>query len=400
MYHIKDEVRRMDEMNELFYQNAYQREFDAKVISCTEGKKGYEVILEDTAFYPEGGGQPADHGTLNDIVVFDVKDREEGIIHYTKQPLKVGCTVHGVIDWQRRFDHMQQHTGEHILSGLIHLKYGYNNVGFHLGEDVILVDFDGPLTWEEVKEIEWESNQAIWRNEEIHVTYPSEQERKEMNYRSKIDLTGTVRIVEVPGCDVCACCGTHVSRTGEIGLIKCLSLEKHKDGVRIAMVCGNRALKDYDIQAEQNANISHLLSAKLYETSNAVEALQKSEGEKGRQVNQMVRKYFALKVSQMEPQGLLYVGYEEDVAPVELREFGNQLLEEEKAEICALYTNSKQEGVYNYLLLSNTHPLQEAGKQLNQLLNGKGGGKPEMIQGSYQASKEEIESAFLKVLGE
>ena len=175
----------MEEMNELFYKDPYLREFDAEVVSCTEGKKGFEVVLNDTAFYPEGGGQPADHGMLDEAVVSDVRKRDDRIVHYTDKPLVPGAKVHGVIDWERRFDHMQQHTGEHIMSGIIHRHYGYENVGFHLGSDNVLIDFDGPLTWEELMVLEQEANAAIWKNMPIRVTYPDEGELKNLEFRSK-----------------------------------------------------------------------------------------------------------------------------------------------------------------------------------------------------------------------
>lgn len=388
----------MEQMNELFYKDPYLREFDAEVISCTEGKKGFEVVLNDTAFYPEGGGQPADHGTLDEAAVSDVRKRDDVIIHYTDKPLTPGTRVHGVIDWERRFDHMQQHTGEHIMSGIIHRHYGYENVGFHLGADNILIDFDGPLTWEELMALEEEANRAIWKNMPIQVTYPDDEELKHLEFRSKKELSGLVRIVEVPECDICACCGTHVSRTGEVGMIKCTALENRKGGVRITLLCGGRAYRDYCRQSEQNADISHLLAAKIYETADAVKALQKSDGEKSRQINTLIQRYLALKAEAL-PQGeYLVIDYAEDVRPVDLRDYGNRLMEEGKAVVCAMYTNGSEENVYNYILLSQTVSLRDAGKVLNERLNGRGGGRPEMIQGTYRATREEIEAAFREVL--
>ncbi|MBQ6532949.1 MAG: hypothetical protein IJI33_08095 [Solobacterium sp.] len=388
----------MEEMNELFYKDPYLREFDAEVVSCTEGKKGFEVVLNDTAFYPEGGGQPADHGMLDEAVVSDVRKRDDRIVHYTDKPLVPGAKVHGVIDWERRFDHMQQHTGEHIMSGIIHRHYGYENVGFHLGSDNVLIDFDGPLTWEELMVLEQEANAAIWKNMPIRVTYPDEGELKNLEFRSKKELSGLVRIVEVPECDICACCGTHVTRTGEVGMIKCTSLENRKGGVRITLLCGGRAYRDYCRQSEQNADISHLLAAKIYETADAVRALQKADGEKSRQINALTQRYLAQKAETLPAGEYLVIDYAEDVRPVDLREYGNRLMEEGKAVVCAMYTNGSEENVYNYILLSQTENLRDAGKLLNEKLNGRGGGRPEMIQGTYRASREEIEAAFREVL--
>ena len=194
------------EMNELFYKDAYLKEFDAVVTSCHEGKNGFEVVLDDTAFYPEGGGQPWDTGTLNDAKVTSVRKKDGVIIHYTDKPLAEGTKVHGVIDWIRRFDHMQNHSGEHIFSGLVHKKFGYDNVGFHL-HDIVTVDFNGMMTWQDALDIEREANEIIWKDEETKISFPSKEELSSMDYRSKIELDGTVRIVEFPEGDTCACCG-------------------------------------------------------------------------------------------------------------------------------------------------------------------------------------------------
>ena len=196
----------MNEMNELFYKDSYMKEFDAIVLSCEKGKKGYEIILDDTAFYPEGGGQPGDHGSLGNVKVLDVHRKEGRIIHYTDGPLEVGQKVHGIIDWERRFDLMQNHSGEHIYSGLVHKNFGYDNVGFHM-DDVVTVDFNGVMTWEEALDMERKANQLISENRETKILLPSPEELKEIPYRSKIELNDTVRIVEFPEGDICACCG-------------------------------------------------------------------------------------------------------------------------------------------------------------------------------------------------
>lgn len=386
----------MEEMNELFYRDPYCREFDAVVVSCETGKKGYEVVLEDTAFYPEGGGQPADQGMLDEVHVTDVRKKNGVIIHYTDGPLEVGRTVHGSLDWERRFDHMQQHTGEHILSGLIHARFGYENVGFHMGDETVLVDFDGPMSWEELMEVEAEANLAVYRNEPVQVAFPEEETRKDMEYRSKIELSGRVRIVTVPGCDVCACCGTHVHRTGEIGMIKCLSLEKHKSGVRITMVSGLRAYHNYRLQLAQNTAVSHLLSARMEETAAAVEALRASALETGRTAGYWVSRYLKEKAAGMEPQD--YVFMAEEKADVNaLREFGNDLLEKGLARICLLVRGTEADGAHPYLLMS-VMDLKEEGRLLNQRLNGRGGGKAGMIQGTFNAGLAEIETVAGEVL--
>ena len=316
----------MDEMNELFYKDAYLREFDGKVISCVKGKKGYEVVLDDTAFYPEGGGQPGDQGTLGDAKVLDVHRKEGVVVHYTDKPLEAGSKVHGTIDWQRRFDFMQNHSGEHIYSGLVHKKFGYDNVGFHM-DKVVTVDFSGPMTMEDALAIEKEANALIYSNVETKISFPTEEELKTIPYRSKIELTGKVRIVEFPGGDICACCGTHVARTGEIGLIKVLSLMNHKGGVRIELACGRWAMEDYDRVHDLNRDIAVRFSVKPYETVKAVEKMERDMADMRQKINEMNRHYFALRASSLPEGKKAVLLYEETMAPMELRKFCEYLTE-------------------------------------------------------------------------
>lgn len=175
------------------------------------------MFLDRTAFYPEGGGQPADTGSLGEAAVLDVREKPEGIVHITDKPLKAGSRVNGIIDWERRFCHMQNHSGEHILSGIVHKHYGLDNVGFHMGKDEVTVDFNGILTMEQIEAVETEVNELIWQDIPVLESYPSKEELSLMDYRSKKELSGQVRLIEFPGGDVCACCGTHVITAGEIG---------------------------------------------------------------------------------------------------------------------------------------------------------------------------------------
>ena len=261
----------------LYYNDSHRKEFEAEVLDCRPVKDKYEVVLDRTAFFPEGGGQYADTGYLDDVEVLDVKEREDVIFHTTAAPLEIGRMVAGRIDWEQRFDRMQQHTGEHMVSGLIHRRFGYDNVGFHLGSDYCTMDFNGPIPREALKEIEQEANRAVFQNLDIQISYPSKKELKELEYRSKIEIDGQVRIVTVPGYDVCACCAPHVKRTGEIGLIKLVGMAKYKGGERISMLCGRRALLDYEIKDENAKRISALLCAKEYEVADAVERMKEEQ---------------------------------------------------------------------------------------------------------------------------
>lgn len=387
----------MEEMNELFYRDEYAREFDAEVISCQKGKKGYEVALSDTAFYPEGGGQPADRGTLGQVNVLDVKRRNGEILHITDAPLEPGMTVHGVLDWERRFDHMQQHSGEHILSGVVHAQFGYDNVGFHMNDEVVTVDFNGPITWEEAMELEDKVNTYIWTDAESRELYPSEEELKAMDYRSKIELKGKVRLVEYPGADLCACCGTHVAHTGEIGLMKILSVSRHKDGVRMEMLFGGRAMKDYDRKHLLNTEFSCRLSAKPYETGEALQRVLDEMNAMKFRMQAMNERYYAMRATSI-PVGEPVIFFNEPgMSMVEIRKFCDYLISTGKVKTAMIISPKDKESV-NYVMGSADLNMRDVGKLLNEELHGRGGGRPEMVQGSFQAEAEAVEQAFRRAV--
>lgn len=387
----------MEEMNELFYRDEYAWEFDAEVISCQKGKKGYEVVLSDTAFYPEGGGQPADRGTLGQVNVLDVKRRNGEILHITDAPLEPGMTVHGVLDWERRFDHMQQHSGEHILSGVVHAQFGYDNVGFHMNDEVVTVDFNGPITWEEAMELEDKVNAYIWTDAESRELYPSEEKLKAMDYRSKIELKGKVRLVEYPGADLCACCGTHVAHTGEIGLMKILSVSRHKDGVRMEMLFGGRAMKDYDRKHLLNTEFSCRLSAKPYETGEALQRVLDEMNAMKFRMQAMNERYYAMRATSI-PVGEPVIFFNEPgMSMVEIRKFCDYLISTGKVKTAMIISPKDKESV-NYVMGSADLNMRDVGKLLNEKLHGRGGGRPEMVQGSFQAEAEAVEQAFLRAV--
>ncbi len=217
----------------LFYDDPYLKEFTATVLSCEAGKNGYEVILDRTAFYPEGGGQPADHGTLGGVNVVDTREKAGNLVHICEKPLEVGAEVTGTIDWARRFDHMQQHSGEHIVSGMLCAAYDCDNVGFHMGDQVVTIDYNADIPWEGVLDIERRANQYIWENHPFVSNWYEGDELAALEYRSKKPLQGAVRIAEFPGADRCACCGTHVTTAGQVGIVKILSCQKYRDGGRL-----------------------------------------------------------------------------------------------------------------------------------------------------------------------
>ncbi len=377
-----------NETKKLFYEDSYTKEFEAEVLSCKEIEDGYAVVLDQTAFFPEGGGQYADTGVLNDIPVYDVQEEDGIIIHYTKGPLKAGSKVTGSIHWEERFDKMQQHTGEHIVSGLVHGRFGYNNVGFHLADTYCTMDFDGPITPQELTEIEEAANQAVWDNLTLKVLYPTKEEAKEMTYRSKIEIEGQIRIVVIPGVDVCACCAPHVRQTGEVGLIKLVDRTNYKGGERITMLCGRRALSDYQEKAASAKEISGMLCAKESEISEAVARLKEEQGESKGKVVELSRKLLDYQAMAIPISEDVTAVFDDTLTGNDPRELMNRLLER-GAKICAVFAGSDADG-YRYVIGSKTEDVRDLGKQLNEAFSGRGGGKPQMIQGSLKGTENEI----------
>lgn len=378
-------------MERLYEANSFLTSFDAVVESCVQGKKGYDIILNQTAFYPEGGGQPYDTGTLGGVRVLEVHNRDGRVVHTCDGPLEAGSAVSGEIDWERRFDLMQQHSGEHIVSGMAHAKWGCDNVGFHLGSDVVTIDLNVLLTPEQLQELEADVNRYLWEDHPIEIAYPSREELETIDYRSKKELTGQVRIVTFPGADCCACCGTHVRSSGQVGLVKLLSMEKFREGVRIQLVCGGRALGYFSALQGQNAQVSHLLSAKVFETGAAVERLMEETAALKARCAAMEDAAFARLAEEHRGKGDVLL-FEEGLSPDSLRRLCDAVLHTCGGR-CACFSGTEETG-YKYAIGQLDGQLRELTKQLNQTLHGRGGGKPDFVQGSVQASQAEICAFF------
>ena len=375
----------------LFYQDAHQQTFQAQVVSCTPGKHGCDVVLDRTCFYPEGGGQPGDTGFLSGVRVTDTHERGDEIVHFCAQPLAVGQTVEGRIDYDRRFSFMQLHSGEHILSGVIHRRFGYENVGFHMGAEFVTIDFSGMLTPEDLTAVEAEANEWVWKNVPVEITYPDTEALRTIPYRSKKELTGQVRIVTISGADICACCGTHVSNTGEIGLIKIFSCVKFHDGVRLEILCGRRALQYLSAIAGQNRQVSGLLSAKPLETADAVERLLNAEAAQKQRAAALEEQVFGQKARTLAGAGNVLL-FEAPMSPDSLRRL-TDLIMTACGGRAAVFAGSDQEG-YKYAVGEQSGDLRQLVKELNAQLRGRGGGKPFFAQGSVQAGRAEIEAFF------
>lgn len=385
----------------LFYEDSYIKEFQARVLSCRERNGGYQAVLTRTAFFPEGGGQSADTGFLytkegEEIRVTDVHEKDGVVYHHISQPVQEGTEVRGKLDFQERFSKMQQHTGEHILSGLVNRHFGYRNVGFHLGTQEVTMDYNGVLTEEDLRQIEYEANEAVAENIPVKVLYPSKEELKNITYRSKIEIEGQIRIVQIQGYDSCACCAPHVKETGSVGLIKIVGAVHYKGGMRVSILCGFRALKDYRMKERNVTEISNLLSAKQEDTAQAVEHLGQELNRQKEKNKALQERYVALCLENIrknaDPEENIFL-FEEELDPGARRDFVNKGMEITRG-LAGVFVGTDDSG-YQYVLGSRRPDIQETGKKLNARFQGKGGGRPPMVQGSLKGKEQEIRE-FLK----
>ena len=380
------------ETRKLYYEDCHLREFTATVTGCAPTETGFQVTLDATAFYPEGGGQSCDTGFLGDARVLDVQEQGETVVHLCDKALPVGSTVTGSIDYEARFDRMQQHTGEHIVSGIVHRMFGYHNVGFHMGAELVTIDFDGMIPMEALAQIEKEANEAVWKNLPVNCWYPTREELPTVGYRTKKDLPWPVRVVEVPGFDKCACCGVHVERTGEIGLVKLFSCVKFHQGVRIEMACGGKALSMLSRVYEQNRLVSQAFSAKILETGAAARRMNDALAQEKFRAVSLEKKLLAGIAAGFAGKGnALY--FEETLTPAAVRELAEKIAQA-AGGIAAVFSGA--EGNYNVCLACPDGDVKALGSELAQTLNGRGGGKPGFFQGSVCATRQEIENFFRK----
>lgn len=390
----------MEDFSELCYQRPGIKEFNAAVVSCENKDGKYRVELSQSAFYPEGGGQPGDRGVLiagkdRDIQVSDTKKIDGRVIHFTDESIPVGTEVKGILDWERRLDYSQNHTGEHIISGILKAWYGYENVGFHMNDTCVTFDCSGPLDEEQLREVERYANEVIRRDIEVLELFPDAEERKNMDYRSKLNLDVIVRIIEMPGVDTCACCGTHVARTGEIGLIKFLSATNRKKGCRIELVCGRKAYEAFAREMEQVRGISRILSVKPEDVEAGVEKLNADLQTLRYDLHMANIRYLDRVIESADLQDIL-IHFDKKLEIDDMRYFCNEIIYGGKASVCAIFSGDGDR--YDYVISSNSVDLKEYVKELNTALNGRGGGTSAMVQGSYGSCEEEIRGALLKIL--
>ncbi len=375
------------ETQKLFYENCHCSHFFGRVLSCAARGQLWAVELDATAFYPAGGGQPGDTGALGGRAVGDTIEEEGRILHLCDGPLEVGSAVEGQLDWARRFHYMQQHTGEHMVSGLLHKRYGCHNTGFHMGADGITIDFDTVIPPEALPEIEAEANRLVWQNIPLHIHTPDPEALKTAVYRTKRALPWPVRLVEVPGVDSCACCGVHCGATGEVGLIKLFSSIPFRGGSRLLMACGGHALELLNTAYSQNKLVSQAFSAKLQETGEAARRMNEVQSQLKFRIGELERKLRLFTAESCRDKGNV-IHFEEGLSAASLRDLADAI-----GEVCggtaAVFSGNDREG-YAFCLVSRTGDLRPLGKELTKALNGKGGGKPGFQQGSLKAEEEEI----------
>ncbi len=390
------------ETKKLFYDDAYMKEFDAVVIDEKPSNDGVLLAFDQTAFYPEGGGQAADKGTIViDEKEYEVKDvhEKDGLIWHTldaELSNNVNKKVHGIIDWENRFDHMQQHSGEHIVSGMICKKFNCDNVGFHMGKEFVTIDYNAQISYEDALEIEKEANKYIWEDHEFVELWPTPEELEQLDFRSKKELSGDVRIAKFPGADICACCGTHVKRSSEVGLVKFVSAHSFREGTRLELFCGNRAFKFLSEVYKQNKEISVLLSAKDFETGAATSKLLEDNIQIKSQRDFVEDKYIELFVESFKGKNDALI-ISDWMSPDMGRRLADKLADVCPG-ICAVMCKGadacEEKSVYRYSLVSRNQDLTELTKKMNESLNGKGGGKGGFAQGNLSATKDEIENFF------
>lgn len=375
----------------LYEQDAFLSTFTATVVSCMRRRDDYAVILDRTCFFPEGGGQWADHGTLNNSPVTDVQIVEDEILHYCEAPVEKGTEVIGVIDWSRRFDQMQQHSGEHIISGILCSRHHCHNVGFHIGADTITIDYDAPITEAETAVAEQLANEVIWADTPVEAWVPRPKELAELEYRSKKELDGAVRIVRIGEADCCACCGTHVQTAGQVGLIKVLSQQKFRDGVRIEILCGKRALERLGTDYAQNRAVAQALSVKTDATAAAVERLQTELATLKTQLATAEKQQLTALAEQYRGAGdvLLFRPAMDTTAVRKLADAVAQTC----GGMCSVFSGTDAKYAYAFVR-ADGKDIREFVQQLNTALQGRGGGKAGFAQGAVKASETEIRGFY------
>ena len=375
----------------LYYKDAYLKEFSATVLACDAVDDDYRIVLDRTAFFPEEGGQYSDRGYIDAARVTDVREESGVIYHLTDSPVEVGAVVNCQIDFEERYEKMQCHTAEHILSGLIHTHFGLDNVGFHLGADYVTMDVSGVLERIDLDRIEDLANAVVFENVAVTAELPTPDELQSLQYRAKLDITENVRIVRIGEYDACACCAPHVARTGECGLIKILDFQKLRGGIRMFITAGRRALTCFRTLFTSASEISRLLSVPKEEISDGVTKLAEALAKERADFKSYRLSSVRARAAAIEHTSGNLVLRLDDLDADELRIFASEAAPSVDGILVVL---GGTDGAYKYVITSNTVDLRASARDINAALCGRGGGSPTMIQGSFSATFAEIESYF------
>lgn len=377
----------------LYYEDAYKTEFTAKVVSANAG----DIVLDRTAFFPEEGGQSADTGVLGGFRVADVKIKDGEIHHLLEDrnaSFEAGTEISGRIDWQHRFSNMQQHSGEHIFSGLVHSTYGFDNVGFHLSDNEVTLDFNGVIGPDGIRDIERRANEIIFRNIPSEIRFLSGEEAKTAEYRSKIDLDDEIRVVTYPGVDACACCAPHVALTGEIGCLKVVGLQNYKGGIRVSILCGMRAMEVFFHDRDILEKTANYLSNSTDEVYHLVVKARTELTETKAALAEAAKKLVQVRIDQIPAGDGNAVLFEESLDAGAMRSAVNSLVQK-KNGFCGVFAGSDADG-YRYVIGKQGGDARTINNELRKKFGARGGGKPEMVQGSVTASRADIETLFGK----
>lgn len=387
---------------EIYNECAETVSFDAETVSCREsGREGvYELVLDRTAFFPEQGGQYADRGTIAGedgipVPVTDAKMREGDVIHYVSRAFRPGEKVHGEVDWADRYDKMQQHTAEHIVSGIICSAFGCDNVGFTLGPDHMHADYSVPLTADQIREAELRANEAVWKNLPVEISWPDEEELKHLAYRSKKEIEGRVRIVTIPGIDVCACCAPHLRRTGEIGLIRIVSAEKYKGGTRVLILAGKRAYRYDSLMIGALNRTARDLSVKAEAVPESVAKLKEENSQLRYENRGMLQKLLKAKIAEASGEKNPVI-FGQGLDMTMMQHAADELMQG-KSGIGGIFSGNDSDG-YLFVIFSSQADCRQIAASVRAELGGKGGGRNPMIQGSIPASEKSIRCWFEKIV--
>ena len=386
----------------LYEENSYLTSFQAKVLSCVPMEQDatrYRVVLDQTAFYPEGGGQPFDTGILGGVPVLAVHDRGGAVVHELSAALPEGETVSGEIDWERRFSNMQNHTGEHIVSGIMKKHFDADNIGFHLGSETVTIDFGQVFTEEEIQWVQNLANEAVYMDLTVQNGYPGKDALAQISYRSKKEIADDIRIVTIPGYDVCACCGTHTGTTGAVGGVKILSVQNYKGGTRWSMLCGKRAMADYDRKNEMIRAIAAELSVKQYEAADAVMQLLQDIANLKHKNAETTRRLYRQKAQAFKNTTDRIVLSEEGLSQGELQKYVLEVLAAAPLSpfVAAVSPSAEQDGVLHIAVMSDELDVRGVFGYLKENLEGRGGGTQKLVQGNLRGEIKDVERLLSEV---